>query len=75
MFVCFSDGGQGPAKKSVDVQRNRIIATSALKKAEPLAEKSEYIRTHIFSRSVRCTLRVTDFVSLSQINWQKLMLF
>ena len=34
-----SDGEQGVAKEAVDVQRNRIIATTALKKAEPLADQ------------------------------------
>ncbi len=41
LSLSLSDGAQGPAKESVDVQRNRIIATSALKKAEPLADQGE----------------------------------
>ena len=34
-----ADGARGPPNEAVDVQKNRIIATAALKKAEPLADE------------------------------------
>ena len=40
LFLLLSaDGARGPPNEAVDVQKNRIIATAALKKAEPLADE------------------------------------
>ena len=39
--VFFTDDPQGPPNTTVDIQRNRIIATAALKKAEPLADQGK----------------------------------
>ena len=33
------DGDRGAPSNSVDIQRNRILATAALKKAEPMADQ------------------------------------
>ena len=37
--LCSADGERGAPNVQVDTQRNRIIATAALKKAEPLADQ------------------------------------
>ena len=34
-----ADGERGVPNEQVDIQRNRIVATAALKKAEPLADR------------------------------------
>ena len=39
--VFFTDDPQGLPNTTVDIQRNRIIATAALKKAEPLADQGK----------------------------------
>ena len=36
-YISSADGERGPPSHTVDQQRNRILATAALKKAEPLA--------------------------------------
>lgn len=42
-LVQFSlDGDRGTPSNSVDIQRNRILATAALKNAEPLADQGKY---------------------------------
>ena len=43
MLFCIIDDGKGPGNMTVDVQRNRILATSVLKEAETLADNGEYI--------------------------------
>ena len=45
MVVCSlrADGERGVPNEQVDIQRNRIIATAALKKAEPLADQGTYM--------------------------------
>ncbi|XP_064400224.1 uncharacterized protein LOC135346514 [Halichondria panicea] len=50
------DGAQGPAKETVDVQRNRIIATTALKKAEPLAQQNRLADAHAILNTAISTL-------------------
>ena len=36
------DGDRGTPSRSVDTQRNRILATAALKEAESLADQGKY---------------------------------
>ena len=39
LALVLSDGERGASNEAVDTQRNRIIATDALKRAEPLADQ------------------------------------
>ncbi len=38
----FVDGEKGPGNMTVDIQRNRIVATSVLNEAESLADNGIY---------------------------------
>ncbi len=40
MFFFVTDGDRGPGNKTVDMQRNRVLATEALKNAEVLGNQS-----------------------------------
>ena len=47
------DGEMGPPNIAVDQQRNRIIATAALKNADPLADQGQSHYSFIFIRESR----------------------
>ena len=41
-WLLILDGDRGTPSRSVDTQRNRILATAALKEAESLADQGKY---------------------------------
>ena len=56
----FADGERGPPSHTVDQQRNRILATAALKKAEPLAAQGTDWLVYKYTR------RTTELPEFSQ---------
>lgn len=42
-LFCYIDGDKGAPNRSVDIQKNRIVATAALKEAEPLADQGKSV--------------------------------
>ncbi len=51
LYFCL-DGDRGTPSRSVDTQRNRILATAALKEAETLADQGKY----------RCLIIIPTFI-------------
>ena len=43
-FLFMVDGKQGPANEAVDTQKNRMVATKALKDAESLADQGYLVK-------------------------------
>ena len=53
-----ADGERGVPNEQVDIQRNRIIATAALKKAEPLADQGTYMNLSEIDCMIMCMCNV-----------------